>query len=92
MTDDSAMTLALPFDTDQPEFRRGVEIGMLWQQLQMQPFGPVEATLHADCTEMVIRIAEAACLPFAAEDGGDGWIHVVIGATGGIWTAGEFGA
>ncbi len=59
----SGLTLALPFDTDEPEFRRGVEIGMLW----------------AMTGERVPGIAEARGLPFAAEPAGDDWLAVTIG-------------
>lgn len=49
--------LALPFDTDDPEFRRGVEVGMLWQRLQTEPL-PLHATVKGVNAEMVMRIAE----------------------------------
>jgi hypothetical protein len=74
MTD---LSLALPFDSDEPEFRRGVEVGILWQRLEHE--FPVRATVHADCAEMVMRIAEARDLPFAAEQVDDTWLHVTIG-------------
>lgn len=75
----SGLSLALPFDTDEPEFRRGVEIGMLWEQTG-RAVVPVEVTVHADCAEMVIRIAEARGVPFTAEPLGDDWLAVTIGA------------
>ena len=71
------MNLVLPFDTDDPQFRRGIEIGVLWQQLEYEP--SVHVTIHADCTEMVMRIAEARKLPFCAEPIEDAWMHVSIG-------------
>ena len=71
------LTLALPFDTDEPEFRRGVEVGMLWAHLEHM--GCAEATVHADCAEMIMRIAEAKQLPFLATTIDGDWIHVVIG-------------
>lgn len=70
------MRLLLPFDTDNPEFRRGVEVGLLWEQLE---HGPAEVTVHADCAEMVIRIAEARGLPFSAEPVDGEWLFVSIG-------------
>jgi len=69
--------LLLPFDTDSTEFRRGVEIGMLWTRLQYEPF--VIATLHSDNAEMVMRVAEARGLPFTAEEAGPDWVHITIG-------------
>jgi hypothetical protein len=72
------LSLALPFDTDGSEFRRGVEIGMLWEQTE-RAVVPVQATVHADCAEMVIRIAEARGVPFTAEPIGDDWLAVTIG-------------
>ena len=70
------MKLVLPFDTDDPQFRRGVEIGMLWQSLEHD--SRASAAVHADCAEMVIRIAEARGLPFSAEPSGE-WLAVTIG-------------
>jgi len=75
--DSERLSLALPFDTDDPQFRRGVEIGMLWERLERE--FPVRATVHADCAEMVMRIAEARELPFTAQPLGDDWLAVTIG-------------
>lgn len=81
--DDDGYNLVLPFDTDDPEFRRGVEAGALWAHLEHEPY--VAKTVHADNAEMVMRIAEALSLPFSAEpcgqtgfNGGE-WIAVTIG-------------
>lgn len=71
-------TLALPFDTDDPVFRRGVEAGMLYEAVRRSPV--VSQLIHADNAEMAIRIAEAAGLPFTAEPLGDDWLDVTIGA------------
>lgn len=71
------LSLALPFDTDEPEFRRGVEAGMLWARLEHEC--PVRADVHADNAEMVLRIAEARGLPFAAEPVDGEWLSVIIG-------------
>ena len=71
----------LPFDTDDPEFRRGVEAGALWAHLEHEPY--VAKTVHADNAEMVMRIAEALKLPFSAEPSSgqwaDEWLDVTIG-------------
>lgn len=78
MSDDEARYgLVLPFDTDDPEFRRGVEAGALWAHLEHEPY--VAKTVHADNAEMVIRIAEALRLPFSADLVGDEWLAVTIG-------------
>lgn len=77
MDDDGSLRLVLPFDTDDPEFRRGVEAGALWAHLEHEPY--VAKTVHVDNAEMVMRIAEALRLPFTAEPAGDPWIHVTIG-------------
>jgi len=67
----------LPFDTDDTEFRRGVEAGALWAHLEHEPY--VAKTVHADNAEMVMRIAEALGLPFSAKPLGDDWLAVTIG-------------
>lgn len=72
------LALALPFDSDSPEFRRGFEAGMLWGRTE-HVLVPVRATVHADCAEMVMRIAEARNVPFSAEPLGDDWLAVTIG-------------
>lgn len=79
---EDGLRLVLPFDTDDPEFRRGVEAGALWAHLEHEPY--VAKTVHADNAEMVMRIAEALNLPFSAEplgaewDGSE-WLAVTIG-------------
>jgi hypothetical protein len=80
---DDDLTLALPFDTDEPDFRRGVEVGMLYEAVRRSPV--VSMLIHADNAEMAIRIAEAAGKPFSAEECGDDWLDVTIGEA----TAGE---
>lgn len=72
--------LVLPFDTEEPEFRRGVEIGMLWARLSDAPaWEPVSATVHADCAEMLIRCAEAAQREWETTTHGDEWITIEFG-------------
>jgi hypothetical protein len=75
--DEGSLRLVLPFDTDDPEFRRGVEAGALWAHLEHEPY--VAKTVHVDNAEMVMRIAEALNLPFTAEPAGGPWIDVTIG-------------
>jgi len=68
------MDLICPFDSDDPEFVRGFEIGALWERLKNGP--PCQATIHATNAEMVIRLAAAADMGFSAEDLGGDWVHV----------------
>jgi hypothetical protein len=69
----------LPFDTQDPEFARGVEAGILWQRLETEP--AVSATVTARNAEMIMRIAEARSLPFSAQPLGEQWLTVHIGNT-----------
>lgn len=72
----SEFALALPFDTDDPEFRRGVEIGMLWARLDHED--RFSATIHADNAEMVLRVMEAKDVSFAASPLGEDWLAVTV--------------
>jgi hypothetical protein len=69
--------LILPFDTDNPEFARGVEVGILWQRLETEP--SLSTTIKDTNAEMVMRIAEAKALRFSAEPLAAGWLVVTIG-------------
>lgn len=69
--------LALPFDTDDPEFRRGVEIGMLWARLEHED--RFSATIHADNAEMILRVIEAKGVSFTASPLGEDWLAVTVG-------------
>jgi hypothetical protein len=70
--------LLLAFDSDDPEFARGVEIGILFERLERD--GCLDhQTVTAANAEMVIRLAEAKGLPFRADALGDGWLSVSIG-------------
>jgi hypothetical protein len=71
---ENQMDLIFPFDSDDPEFVRGFEIGALWERLKGGI--PCAATLHAVNAEMVIRLAEASAVSFSAEDLSDDWIQV----------------
>ncbi|HUZ41179.1 MAG TPA: hypothetical protein VMU68_07285 [Acidimicrobiales bacterium] len=68
------MELICPFDSDDPEFVRGFEIGALWERLKSRE--PVTATIHATNIEMTMRIAEATGIAFRAEDLDDDWLQV----------------
>lgn len=58
--------LLLAFDSDDPEFTRGVEIGLLWMRCQHEA-PPVEAIVHASNIEMVMRVADAYGLTATSE-------------------------
>jgi hypothetical protein len=77
--DFGGMTLALPFDSDEAGFRRGVEVGMLWTMVCEREPAAASMMIHADNAEMVIRIAEARDLPFTAAPAGEDWLYVTIG-------------
>ncbi len=68
------MDLVCPFDTDDPEFTRGFEAGVLWATLRSGE--PCEATIHGTNAEMAMRMAEATGRPFCGEDLGDDWLAV----------------
>lgn len=71
---DGGFDLALPFDTDDPEFVRGVEVGQVWEVLKTgEPFA---RTIHATNAEMVLRMAEAMEREVGSEELGNGWIEV----------------
>ena len=71
-------SLALPFDSDDLEFARGVEVGLLWAEAErlVVPGDSYECTIHANNAEMVMRIAEARGLTFTAEPLGDDWLAI----------------
>ena len=58
--------MMLQYDTDSPEFARGVQVGMIWQLLHggVHEF---EVPVYVSNTEMVIRMAEAAGYSFKAQ-------------------------
>lgn len=69
--------LVLAFDTDDPEFTRGVEAGIIWAHLET--YRCHEGIVSNANAEMVIRMAEARGMPFHAEELGDEWLYVTIG-------------
>jgi hypothetical protein len=69
--------LVLPFDTDSPEFVRGVEVGMMHQRLCSEPL-PIKAMIHASNAEMAIRLAEAHGVSAGGGELGEDWLEVVF--------------
>lgn len=68
----------LAFDTDDPEFARGVEVGRLWEQLRNEPDAFVQE-IHATNAEMVLRMGEATGRTVAAEEmDGDVWMLLKV--------------
>ena len=70
------MESELRFDTDDHEFVRGFEIGVLWERLSVDP--ECEITVHASNAEMVMRVAKAVGCQFSGRDLGDDRIFVEL--------------
>lgn len=85
MSDESTYGLVLAFDTDDPEFVRGFQVGIIWGATE---HGAWEGMVEGANTEMVMRIAEARGMRFVAEPAGEvevdgrmvdsGWFQVRI--------------
>lgn len=74
--------LALGFDTDSPEFARGVEVGKLYEYLRWNPDEEFEQQVHLANAEMVLRIGEALDRPVQSVEHDDGtWMTVTFGAS-----------
>lgn len=73
-----AYNLVLPFDTDDVEFTRGVQIGVVWLSLTIDP-AEVGAVLYASNAEMVLRMAEATGRSVRSVDLDETWIEVTFG-------------
>ena len=73
------MSLELAFDTDEAEFVRGVEVGLLWERLTANA-DPIEVIARATNTEMLMRMAENLNRPFGGEVLDDCWLRVSFGA------------
>lgn len=70
--------LVLPFDTDNPEFVRGVEVGRLWEIMKATPEA-FEEMVHLVNAEMVLRIAEAQNRTVESEEHDEIWMTVKFG-------------
>lgn len=73
--------LALAFDTDEPEFARGVELGRLWETLKAQPDEKITQTIHAANAEMALRVGEALQRAVSAVEHDDVWMSVTYSPT-----------
>jgi hypothetical protein len=67
--------LALAFDTDDPEFARGVEIGLLFARASTEREA-FEETVHVANAEMVLRIADAVGRPVVSTELAATWMAV----------------
>lgn len=75
--DDESFGLVLAFDSADPEFARGFDIGNIYGQLKADPYH-LEATIQAGNAEMLMRCAEQAGYTFAAEPCGDDYVSVTL--------------
>lgn len=77
--DDGCPVLAL--DTDDPEYARGVEVGMVWIACRLHPATTIRHTVHERNAEMMVRIAEATDRDLQVHDAGGEWMHVRFAPT-----------
>ena len=73
--------LLLPFDTDDPQFARGFELGRLWNLLRDNPADSIEETVHASNAEMLLRLAEATARSVRTVDIDDTWLTATFDAS-----------
>lgn len=74
---DDEQILKLQYDSDHPEFARGVQVGMIWQILYSE-IEEFEIPVYASNAEMVMRMSEALGYEYSAryeEDSPDGEDH-----------------
>jgi hypothetical protein len=70
------MGAELQFDTDDPEFVRGFEIGVLWERLNSD--GRCHMAVSASNAEMVMRVAKVVGCEFSGQDLGSDRISVEL--------------
>lgn len=64
------------FDTNDPEFVRGFEVGRLWTMLRTEPDQVVEEYLRATNVEMALRLAESTGREVRSIELNDDWLFV----------------
>lgn len=74
--DVGAMDGDLRFDTDDPEFARGFEIGIMWERLSST--GSCHMAVSATNAEMVIRVAKAFGCQFSGRELGEDRISIEV--------------
>lgn len=57
----------LAFDSDDPEFMRGVEVGINFMLVQLSDL-PINVVAHWNNAEMMLRIAEASGVSIVSQD------------------------
>lgn len=67
--------LVLSFDTDEEEFTRGFEAGMLWQRMSDDELR-IEQYIRGDNTEMLMRMSEAKGYKYIADDLENDWYWI----------------
>ncbi|HVC68490.1 MAG TPA: hypothetical protein VND44_12915 [Acidimicrobiales bacterium] len=70
------MESTVHFDTDDPEFSRGFEIGILWERLSSD--GACHMAVSAANAEMVLRVAKAFDCVFSGQELADDMISVEL--------------
>jgi hypothetical protein len=70
------MESVLRFDTDDPEFARGFEIGVLWERINS--VGSCHMAVSAANAEMVMRVAKATGCHFSGHELDDDQISVEL--------------
>lgn len=75
------VSLLMAFDTNDPEFARGFEVGRLWEQLEAaSDWEPLDGELvHAANAEMLMRLGEATGRQATAIDLDGHWLEVSFG-------------
>lgn len=71
--------LILPFDRQSEDFVFGFECGRLYTALENSDM-PLEATVHVENSEMMMRLAEATSRTVQSRELGDGWMTVSFSA------------
>ena len=73
--------LSLRFDSDEPEFTRGVEVGLLYAQVEFMIATGADTfsrPIHTSNMEMAFRIAESFDVHVHGEEIDDDWITVIF--------------
>jgi hypothetical protein len=77
-------SLLLAFDSDEPAFARGFELGRIWTLLQSSPDDEVSEHAHASNAEMLLRMAEATGRQLHTVDLDDTWVLATYAASTGL--------
>lgn len=70
--------LVLAFDSDDPEFNRGFEAGMLWMSLGDKKVTKINQHIQAKNAEMVIRMCDKQGWTYKADDLGNEWLYIFL--------------